>query len=200
MRTYTAPYCENNTPDWSTVPVAAIDHYLWSDVRSIVPQAQLCWNENALFVRLQAKEQHIRREYTGQMDMVCEDSCLEFFFSPHSDDTYFNFEANPNGSLYVGYGLPGASRCRLYRANFKELFNVTPFETADGWGIELTIPADFVKIFVPDFSLTHGQKMTCNFFKCGDLTVQEHYMAWNKVELPTPNFHRPDFFGKLLLK
>ena len=81
MKTYEVPYISSQ-PNWESIPVAPIDTYLWSDVRTILPSAQAAWSEDALYVRLQAIEPHIRREYTGDWDPVCEDSCLEFFFCP----------------------------------------------------------------------------------------------------------------------
>ena len=186
-------------PDWNTVPVAPIDQYLWSDVRSIVPSAQLAWDEDALYVRLQAIEPKILRRFTGTLDEVCKDSCLEFFFCPAGGDRYFNFEGNPNGAMYVGYGRPGVNRCRLHRGNFKEILQVTPFDIPGGWGLELRIPVSFIEIFVPDFQLCAGMTLRGNFFKCGDETEQEHYMSWNPVEVPHPNFHLPEFFGELKL-
>ncbi len=190
----------NGRPNWDTIPVAAIDNYLWSDVRSIIPSAQMAWDEDALYVRLQAIEPQILRRFTGKMDMVCKDSCLEFFFCPTDDDRYLNFEGNPNGSMYIGYGRPGADRCRLYRDNLNEIFSVTPFDIPGGWGYELRIPVSFVQIFQPDFRLYSGLKLQGNFFKCGDETPQEHYMSWNPVDVPKPNFHLPAFFGELILK
>lgn len=187
-------------PDWQNIPTAAIDTYLWSDVRSIIPSAQAAWDEDALYVRLQAIEPHILRRFTGTMDEVCKDSCLEFFFCPEeTGDRYFNFEANPNGSLYVGFGRPGSDRCRLHRGNFRELFQVTPFEIPGGWGLQLRIPVSFIQIFSPGFQLKAGMTLRGNFFKCGDETQEEHYMSWNPVEVPDPNFHLPEFFGELKL-
>lgn len=200
MKTYQVTHIQGQ-PDWENIPVAQIDQYLWSDVRSIVPSAQLAWDEEALYVRLQAIEPHIRRCYTGDLDMVCEDSCLEFFFSPDADsDRYFNFEGNPNGSMYIGFGRPGADRYRLYSSRFRKLFQITPFEIPGGWGLELRIPVSFVQLYAPDFKLYSGLKLQGNFFKCGDETQQVHYMAWNPVEVPNPNFHLPEFFGQLILE
>ncbi len=198
MKTYELPYVTGK-PDWKAIPSAPIDTRLWSDVPAIVPSAQAAWDENNLYVRLQAKEPHILRRFTGTLDEVCKDSCLEFFFCPRPDDRYFNFEANPNGALYVGYGRPGKNRCRLHRENFREIFQVTPFEIPGGWGLELTIPVSFVQIFVPDFALKKGMTMRANFFKCGDETEAEHYMSWNPVEVAEPNFHLPEFFGEIKL-
>ena len=199
MKHYDAPYT-SGTPNWETVPVAQIDQYLWSDVRSIIPSAQLAWNEDALYVRLQAIEPHILRRFNGTLDEVCKDSCLEFFFCPQEGDRYFNFEVNPNGSVYVGYGRPGSARCRLHRGNFKEILQIQPFDIPGGWGVEMRIPVSFIDIFSPGFRLTAGMTLQGNFFKCGDETQQEHYMAWNPVDVPAPNFHLPEFFGEITLK
>ncbi len=187
-------------PDWEKIPTAPIDNYLWSDVRSIIPSAQMAWDEDALYVRLQAIEPHILARFTGTLDEVCNDSCLEFFFCPVEGDRYFNFEGNPNGAMYVGYGRPGTERCRLHRGNFKEILQVRPFDIPGGWGLELRIPVSFIQIFVPDFQPVSGMKMRANFFKCGDETQQEHYMSWNPVEVPHPNFHLPEYFGEITLQ
>lgn len=198
MKTYEVTRV-NGCPDWESIPVAPIDQYLWSDVRSIIPSAQAAWDEEALYVRLQAVEPHILARFTGALDEVCKDSCLEFFFCPIAGDRYFNFEGNPNGAMYVGYGRPGENRCRLYRENFREILQVKPFAIPGGWGLELRIPVSFVGMFVPDFRLYSGLTLRGNFFKCGDETKQEHYMSWNPVEVPHPNFHLPEFFGELRL-
>ncbi len=199
MKIYEVPHITGK-PDWTAIPRVGIDNYLWSDVRSIVPSAQMAWDEENLYVRLQAIEPHILCRFTGNVDEVCNDSCLEFFFCPGQvGDRYFNIEGNPNGALYVGYGRPGADRCRLLHSDFKELFQVTPFTVPGGWGLELTVPVSFIRIYAPDFMPEKGMTLRANFFKCGDETVQPHYMAWNPVEVPLPNFHLPEFFGELKL-
>lgn len=200
MKTYEVTRC-NGKPDWNTIPTAPIDTYLWSDVRTIFPSAQAAWDPDALYVRLQAVEPHIRREFTGDLDPVCQDSCLEFFFCPkNGDDRYFNLEVNPNGSMYVGFGLEGNDRCRLSDMDFKKRFQVTPFAIPGGWGIEMRIPVSFIQIFSPDFQLFSGLSLRANFFKCGDRTEKEHYMSWNPVEVSNPNFHLPRFFGEIKLQ
>ena len=54
--------------------------------------------------------------------------------------------------------------------------------------------------FFPEFELTSGKVLMANCFKCGDLTAQEHYFSWNPIDLVDPDFHRPDFFGKMILE
>lgn len=39
-----------------------------------------------------------------------------------------------------------------------------------------------------------------NFYKCGNLTKQKHYLSWNAIESDTLNFHKPECFGVLKLE
>ena len=186
--------------DWKQLPTAALTHTYLQTPDSVKAWGQLALGADALLLHLWLETPEIRAVEEGPLGMPCEDSCLEFFFCPEPEgDRYFNFEANPNGSVYVGYGRPGSERCRLHRKNFKEIFQITPFEIPGGWGLELRIPVSFVQTFAPGFSLEAGKVLRANFFKCGDETEQEHYMAWNPVEVPAPNFHLPEFFGELIL-
>ena len=36
-----------------------------------------------------------------------------------------------------------------------------------------------------------------NFYKCGDDTTKPHFLSWNPVKAPKPDFHRPEQFGVL---
>ncbi|MBR5570284.1 MAG: hypothetical protein IKW10_05250 [Oscillospiraceae bacterium] len=38
-----------------------------------------------------------------------------------------------------------------------------------------------------------------NCYKCGDLTPKPHYLSWNPVTSPNPDFHRPQDFGLMTL-
>ena len=100
-------------PDWSAIPALDIDEQLWRPPVDIAAKAQIAWDDARLYVRLQAREAHIRAVHTGSLGMPCEDSCLEFFFSPTpGDPRYFNVEFNPNGALYLGFG-DGQAATRL---------------------------------------------------------------------------------------
>jgi hypothetical protein len=71
--------------------------------------------------------------------------------------------------------------------------------TEGGWSVTYAVPADYVRLFFPAFELKPGKTIRANCYKCGDLTVQEHYMSWNPVEVVDPDFHVPAFFGKMIL-
>lgn len=197
MKRYVIPRV-NGRPDWSAVPSLAIDEQLWRPPVDISAEARLAWDGDRLYVRLRAVEEHIRAEHTGPLGMPCEDSCLEFFFSPiPGDPRYFNIEYNPNACLYLGFG-DGQNATRLLPE--RKWFAPAAARTPDGWQVEYAVPFDFVRIFAPGFNPASGDAIRANCYKCGDLTPAEHYLAWNPCGGGKPNFHRPQDFGLMIFE
>lgn len=185
--------------NWGDAGTALIDHYLWLPGTDIKAMAKLLYDTSGIYVRLEAIEKNIRAVYTGIYDMVCEDSCLEFFFSPMiGDQRYFNMEVNPNGAYYLGFGCNNKENVRLIVPNGTQLFQIKTYPTDNGWAVEYKIPVTFLQIFIPGFYLKRGLELRGNFYKCGDFAITPHYIAWNEIISDIPDFHRPDQFGKLI--
>ena len=130
------------TPDWDAAPTVTLTHQRWLPPCDIAAKAQACHDGERLFVRMEARERDIRATLTGPLEPVCQDSCLEFFFAPDpADGRYLNFEWNPLGTLFFGFGLGRGSRVRQAPEDAQALLSPRPFTTAQGWGIEFGIPA-----------------------------------------------------------
>ena len=181
--------------DWEHVPALKMEATLFPSAPGVSAQAQICYDENALYVKLSAVEQNIRAEHTGLLDEICEDSCLEFFYSPMGDGRYFNLEVNPNGAMYFGFGTSVQNLYRLIPENHPIHPVVT--KSDDGWTVEYAIPHDFVRLFFPDFSPTPGKEIRSNCYKCGDLTDHPHWLCWSPVPESRGTFHCPEFFGTM---
>ena len=198
MREYTIARVTGK-PDFSAIEPLQIDTLLWSPEVPITASAKLCYDDAGIHVQLSAQEPNIRAEERGPLGFPCQDSCLEFFFCPiEGDDRYLSIECNPNGCLYLGFCNTGR---RIVRLLPDEVKAITPvIERNDGgWSVTYTVPADYVRLFFPAFELKSGVSFRANCYKCGDLTVQEHYMSWNPVEVADPDFHVPEFFGLMHL-
>ena len=195
MREYTITRC-NGLPDWKTVPAAQIDNWLKTEPMPISAQAQVCYDDSALYVRLSAVEENIRAELFGKLDEICEDSCLEFFLCPmDGDKRYFNIECNPNGCLYLGFGHNVDDLMRLIPENDPPIAPEAR-RIEGGWETVYSIPYSFIRQFFPEFSPAPGYSTRANFYKCGDKTVTPHLLMWNPVPiLPRASFHNPDSFG-----
>ena len=193
MRNYTIVKKPENL-DWSKVPVAAIDNYLWMEPMDISCTAQVCYDEEAMYVRMTAKEQHIRAEETELLGMPCFDSCLEFFFRPFEDSMrYINIELNPVCCMWMGYRDESNELIRIEKPS--SILDAKAERTADGWEVTYRVPAALIAEHFDGFKLESGKRIPANFYKCGDLTVQKHFIAWNKIEQDEPAFHVPEWFG-----
>ncbi len=185
-------------PDWETVLRLEISHVLWRPDCGIRADGRFCHDGLNLYVRLSAVEERIRAEYFAPLSPVCQDSCLEFFFMPEDEDRYFNFEINPNGCLYIGFGHGREDSTALVREDMRRVFGIRPERTADGWAVSYRIPLSFLRLFWPGFSF--AGRLRANVYKCGDRTEREHYLAWNPVVSGKPDFHRPEDFGVMVFE
>ncbi len=61
------------------------------------------------------------------------------------------------------------------------------------WELRLDIPASVFGL--PAFP---GLEARGNFYKCGDLLPEPHFLSWAPIATPRPDFHRPEFFDKMV--
>lgn len=198
MRTYTIEKtC--GAPDWNEVPALEADNHLWIPSANIRMTVQICYDEEALYLYMRAVEREVRAEHRGKLCPVCEDSCMEFFFSPEGDDRYINVELNPNGCSFIGIGTSRADRVRIILEQEEEVLQAQTARTPDGWELTYRLPLTFLRVLYPALSLTPGTVLRANCYKCGDLTPEPHYLSWNPVTSAKPDFHRPCDFGRMVL-
>ena len=197
MNTHIIPHVLS--PDWSRIPTVDLANMQWKTVSGISARAQICYSDDAIWLKLSAQENPIVRNHSGPLGNPYEDSCLEFFFCPMPEDMrYFNFEFNPNACLLLGIGSGRHDRTRLIVEDPQALFSPVAEISENTWSITYKIPFHFIQRFFPSFSPSTGYKMYANFFKCGHCTPQPHYLTWNLCSSHTPSFHAPNDFGLLI--
>ena len=157
---------------------------------------------NAIILNYRVEEASVKAEASDNGN-VWEDSCCEFFSVPAGDGVYYNIECNCAGQMLIGSGAGRKNRERapknvldtvrrwssLGRAPFAEK------EAPAQWQMVLVIPVSaFFKHRLTDIS---GTTIKANFYKCGDKLTKPHYLSWNPIDLPRPNFLCPEFFGEV---
>ena len=58
----------------------------------------IAYSDHEIFLKYYITENYFKAEKTGTNEMVCEDSCVEFFVSPEDDGIYYNMEFNGIGT------------------------------------------------------------------------------------------------------
>ena len=200
MKTYIAkktatPLCLAD-PKWDAVAAAELD-FRWADCcpSPYTTAFRLLHSPEGVTIRLETTEWPLRAMRTVCNEQICEDSCMEFFFTPNEEEKhYINIEINPLGVTHIGIGEGRHGRV-LLDVSEEGLRFETAIRFGRGWTACIFIPYAFLD--------KHFAKRTAtwrmNSYKCGDLTVEKHFSVWNPIELPKPDYHQPDFFGLLQL-
>ena len=159
--------------------------------------------EDALVVDFRVSGLDLRAQNTEDNGRQWEDSCVEVFIQDPEKADYYNFEINALGKVLACYGPVREGRTRRPEEQMKKILRFAHLEGGpldkDGiqtWRVGVVIPFELIGLH-PD-NLPHS--IRANFYKCGDKTAHPHYVSWSPIDTPKPDFHRPDFFGELILK
>ena len=172
------------------------------------PYAPLCAGriartEDALVVDFRVSGLDLRALNTEDNGSQWEDSCVEVFVENPDGSEYYNFEINPIGKILAAKGPGRNDRVKRPVEEMEEILRIAKFEGpqeyAGGiwdWRVTVLIPFELVGVDPENLP----EKLRANFYKCGDKTAHPHFLSWNPVGTPAPDFHRPDFFGELILR
>lgn len=186
-------------------PIATVN---WPDEFPYSPNVafRMAWCPEGLVLHYRVSEQNVRAVYGEDDGRVWTDSCVECFIRNADTDTYYNIECNCVGTMLIGVGSAVKSeRTRLPLTLVGEVkrwasLGREPFgdrsEPTD-WEIALVIP---VSVFAKyPIRLEKGMVLRANFYKCGDELPVPHFLSWNPINVSSPNFHRPECFGEVVL-
>ncbi len=161
------------------------------------------YTENEILIKYYITENCFKAEKTDTNQEVYEDSCVEFFVSPGDDGIYYNIEFNGIGTCLMGAGTGRSDRKRLNPDVIASIRRKTsagnkPVKEKEGifsWTLTVAVP---FKVFIyHNINDPEGRTFRANFYKCGDKLNVPHYLTWNPVDTIKPDFHRPEYFGRL---
>lgn len=212
MRRESIPFLEKTgelTDDiWNGLPEMNIDFFPW-DVNGYKPKSavQMYFTKEYFALKFFSEEKNIRGTHLHLNEEVYEDSCMEFFLLPclPGENRYMNFELNVFGTLLLGFGESREHRVRLdvdprqFEIKASQHPDCIDIYDGKGWAVEFIVPFSFLEEHYGPMKFEKGQRMKANFYKCGDKTEQPHYGCWNLIELASPDYHCPEFFGELEL-
>ena len=185
-----------------------INHVNWPDRFPYCPETtvELTNDHESLFLHFHVQGEQLRALTTCDQGPVWEDSCVEFFCQVPGDKHYMNFETNCIGAMVASRRLSRIDEVRPLPPEEMSLikrrctFPRALIEERDGifiWDVELQIP---LRLIFREQPPCFPQKLMVNFYKCADKTAKPHFVSWQPIHLPNPDFHRPEFFGEIVLE
>ena len=158
---------------------------------------RLAYSEKALILLYKVYEEHVLGNVLDNNGPVWEDSCVETFIQDPVNEGYYNIEVNCIATKLAAH--------RLSRTDF-ELFNEEKLAEIKCWSSLEHKKTDlrdqeWTLLEIIPFSAIGLESapghLNVNFYKCGDNCSRAHYLSWSPIGLPKPDFHCPEFFGKL---
>lgn len=207
--------CANQVPisslptllDEEKIPFQTIEAVNWKEF-PYCPDVQfrMAYTDDSILLHYKVTEQSVRAVAGEDNGPVWEDACVEFFSIPANDGVYYNIECNCAGTLLIGAGATRNERQRapqsvldtvrrwssLGRGSFDERMGMC------AWEVALQIP--YTVFFMHNITSMEGKSIRANFYKCGDKLQTPHFLSWNPIDLPSPNFHCPPFFGTVIFE
>ena len=183
-----------DSPEWLSAQIGEIATERWEGYHKAPKTTfKILRGPEGISLLLHTDEKNLRSECKVEGGHVCDDSCMEFFFKPDVlDVNYMNFEFNPDGVLNLSIGAGRAGRTKIM--DDRRIFNIVSIANDGDWTLKFYIPDSFL------FSHFKTLSPICraNLYKCGNLTDHKHYATWSEIEVENPDYHIPDFFGKLV--
>ena len=182
-----------------------VDQVNWPAAFPYAPfcAGRIARTEDGLVVDFRVSGLDLRAKNTKDNGSQWEDSCVEFFVQNPDGSEYYNFEINPIGKILAAAGPDRSSRVKRPAGQMAEILRIARFEGPQdyeggiwNWRVTVVIPFDLIGVDPENLP----EALRANFYKCGDKTAHPHFLSWSPVGTPAPDFHRPEFFGKLILR
>jgi hypothetical protein len=167
------------------------------------------YDDDHLYVLFRVEDRYIKAVAQGHQSPVYQDSCVEFFFTPGTDlsQGYFNLEVNCGGTvLFQHQTARGKDTIRIADddvdmimvAHSMPAVIAREIQEPRAWMLEYRLPLSVIGKYAPLTRPRPGAVWRANFTKCADHTSHPHWLTWSAIDRPTPDFHRPEYFGELI--
>jgi hypothetical protein len=194
---------------WNTIKPVDLVNYMGDEPEHFPKtQAKVAYDNSAIYVKFRVEDQYVKAVHNKNQDPVYKDSCVEFFFTPGTDikKGYFNLEMNCGGTMLFHHqvvprkGAVAISNEDIQQipvaASLPKLVDPEISEKTT-WQVTYRIPFSILKKYHDFDDPVPGTIWRANFYKCADETSHPHWLTWAPIDNPTPDFHRPEYFGKL---
>ncbi len=183
------------------IPTITICDYINPDGYCPKIVFNVTYSEKGFHVHFDAYESNPKRVMKKHFQPVHLDSCLEWFvnFDPEHTARYINFEMNANGVVNFSFRM-GREDEISFTLEDAEALDIKTEIFHDRWTLDYTVPFEFIKKYMPRYEFKRGARLPSNVYKCGDETQQAHYGCWKMVDREKPDFHKPEYFGIMVIE
>lgn len=170
---------------------------LWNTGDGVDVVLTLGHEDGILTLVYEVAEPELRRMVTHANGPVWTDSCVELFIQGRGEE-YSNFEFSASGAFLAAHGRGRAGRVFYDEEARRHVHDsVTILENNNHlsrWRLEARLDLAALKI-IDSVPCT----VRLNAYKCGDGLRKPHFLSLFPIDVPEPDFHRPEFFQNVNL-
>lgn len=151
-------------------------------------------NGPELFIHFTVQENYTMALVTEDNGEVWTDSCVEFFLALDNSG-YYNFEFSCIGKALLGFRKERPNAVHATRETLDTIKRLSSLgdknfqekQLNHAWSLTVAIPA--TALFKHHIETWQGISAWTNLYKCGDKLSTPHYLSWQPIDTPRPNFH-----------
>ncbi|MBQ9786916.1 MAG: hypothetical protein IJW33_01960 [Lentisphaeria bacterium] len=194
---------------WANANIAVVD-YGFEQNSDHTPKVQLkmLFDGKNICGLYRVEDRYVVARAEKDQDMVCQDSCVEFFVQPAGSEYYFNFEMNCGGTflLYRCGDLKKKDFIVIPDEDMKTFgrYHTMPSRITEEltepvtWYLGFAIPVEFFVKYTGCAVPESGTVWTANFTKCADRSSHPTWLSWMPLEKCC--FHVPAEFGQFIFE
>lgn len=181
----------------------------WKSGAKEPTEARLLWDDTYLYVACICSDEFITARTRDRDGPVAQDDCFEIMVAPRADrgDVYFNIEWNVIGGILDNFRPHGPRQPRAPKWDAQEVkiagrFQGTLNDDTDrdqSWTVEVAIPFVNFRDYALHTPPRPGDVWRVNLNRHGGMTNVQ-YSQWSPGDTPTPSFHTPHRFGRLIFQ
>lgn len=165
---------------------------------------RMAYSGQHLYISWQMLSDGLKAIHTNDLEPVAQDHCMEFFVQLPGEKEYWNFELNALGTLNASHRVERPCPTRLTTEQLQSVrrhgshVGLQPFEIKEEptiWWIAVAIPWSLLGVTgeaLPEYLLG-------NLYACAGNIEHPYYISCFPITTKRPDFHRPEFFGKIHL-
>lgn len=134
------------------------------------------------------------------LDAVASDNCFEVFITGADSSCYWNFEFNASGACNASHRRTRENPVRLTADQLRKIIRSSKLEGRIVRGVRRYHWRLITGIPLGLTGTAPGRTLAANFYACAGKANTPYYLSWNPIESETPDFHRPESFGQLILQ
>lgn len=169
----------------------------WPERSAYVPEVsfRMAHNGPVLFIKFVVDETCTLAQVEQDNGQTWTDSCVEFFLSLDDSGYYYNFEFTCIGKALLGFRkerpaaehAPAGVMRTIGRYSTLGTENFSERKGNNHWELTVAIPAG--ALFRHRLGTWSGIPVKANLYKCGDKLSRPHYLSWQPIDTPKPDFH-----------